>query len=131
MTTSSLLARTTRVGRVTFEPVDVERDVETLHTWVTHPRSVFWGMQTATLDDVRAAYAVIDADPHHDAWLGRVDGEPAFLAETYDPAHSELAAAYEVRDGDIGMHILVAPTARPRSACGAAARRPRRRWSGP
>lgn len=114
MTTSSLFARATRLGRVTLEPVDVDRDAATLHAWVTHPRSVYWGMQTASLDEVREAYAVIDADPHHDAWLGRVDGEPAFLAETYDPARSELAVAYDVRDGDIGMHVLVAPTERPR-----------------
>lgn len=114
MTTSSLFSRATRLGRVTLEPVDVDRDAETLHAWVTHPRSVYWGMQSASLDEVREAYAVIDADPHHDAWLGRVDGEPAFLAETYDPAHSELAGVHEVRDGDIGMHVLVAPADRPR-----------------
>ncbi len=114
MTTSSLFSRATRLGPVTFEPVDVDRDAAMLHDWVTHPRSVFWGMQTATVDEVREAYAVIDADPHHHAWLGRVDGEPAFLAEIYDPAHSELATVYEVRDGDIGMHVLVAPTDRPR-----------------
>lgn len=114
MTTSALFSQGTRLGRVTLEPVEVDRDAATLHTWVTHPRSVYWGMQAAGIDDVREAYAGIDADPHHHAWLGRVDGEPAFLAETYDPAHSELAGVYEVRDGDIGMHVLVAPTDRPR-----------------
>ena len=60
-------------------------------------------------------YGRIDADPHHHAWLGRVDGEPAFLAETYDPAHSELAGAARAAPGDLGMHVLVAPTGRPRS----------------
>ena len=114
MTTSSLFSRATRLGRITLEPVDVDRDAETLHAWVTHPRSVYWGMQTAGVDEVREAYAGIAADPHHEAWLGRVDGAPAFLAETYDPARSELATAYEVLDGDIGMHVLVAPTSRPR-----------------
>ncbi|VXC37103.1 GNAT family N-acetyltransferase [Aeromicrobium sp. 9AM] len=114
MTTTALLARATRIGRITIEPVDLDRDAAALHSWVTHPRSVYWGMQAATVDEVRTAYADIAADPHHGAWLGRVDGEPAFLAETYDPAHSELAGAYEVRDGDIGMHVLVAPTDRPR-----------------
>lgn len=114
MTTSSLFSRATRLGRITLEPIDVDRDAETLHAWVTHPRSVYWGMQTASVDEVRQAYADIVVDPHHDAWLGRVDGDPAFLAETYDPAHSELATAYEVMDGDIGMHVLVAPTSRPR-----------------
>jgi siderophore synthetase component/RimJ/RimL family protein N-acetyltransferase len=110
-----LLSRETEIGRITIEPVDVDRDGDVLHAWVTHPRSVFWGMQDATAQDVWDAYAAIVADPHHDAWLGRVDGVPAFLAETYDPEHSELAGRYAWRLGDIGMHVLVAPTDRPRS----------------
>ncbi|GAA1866652.1 GNAT family N-acetyltransferase [Asanoa iriomotensis] len=82
-----------------------------MHGWVTHPRSVYWGMQGASVEAVRKAYAEIEADPHRDAWLGRLDGEPVFLAETYEPAHSELAAHYVVGDGDVGMHVLVAPPA--------------------
>lgn len=94
---------------VTLDPLDVERDLDLLHAWVTHPRSVYWMMQDASRDDVRAEYAGIVADPHHDAWLGRVDGRPAFLAETYDPAHSPLADLPELAPGDLGMHVLVAP----------------------
>jgi hypothetical protein len=105
----------TDIGCITIEPLDVDRDGDLLHAWVTHPRSVFWGMQDASVQDVCNAYAAIGADPHHDAWLGRVDGTPAFLAETYDPEHSELAGRYDWQLGDIGMHVLVAPTDRPRS----------------
>jgi RimJ/RimL family protein N-acetyltransferase len=89
------------MSRVTLEPVDVERDAGLLHRWVTHPRSVFWQMTDASVADVA---------------LGRVDGAPAFLAETYDPARSELVGLTglpELREGDLGMHVLVAPTDRP------------------
>jgi len=95
--------------RITLEPLDVERDLDLLHAWVTHPRSVYWMMQDADRDAVRAEYAAIVADPHHDAWLGRVDGRPTFLAETYDPARSPLAGLPELAPGDLGMHLLVAP----------------------
>ncbi|TNM38610.1 GNAT family N-acetyltransferase [Nocardioides albidus] len=98
---------------ITIEPLDVERDLDLLHAWVTHPRSVYWMMQDATRDDVREEYAGIVANPHHDAWLGRVDGAPRFLAETYDPAHSPLAGLPELGEGDLGMHVLVAPPAGP------------------
>lgn len=99
--------------RITVEPLDVERDLGLLHAWVTHPRSAFWGMQDASPAEVAAEYERIAADPHHDAFLGRVDGEPAFLLERYDPARSPLAGLPELRPGDAGMHLLVAPPAGP------------------
>lgn len=99
------------LGTMTVEPLDVTAYAGHLHAWITHPRSIYWGMPDADLDAVRCEYERIDADPHHHAWLGRLDGEPLFLAETYEPAHSELATHYPVQPGDVGMHVLVAPPA--------------------
>lgn len=99
--------------RLTLEPLDPTRDLALLHAWVTHPRSVFWGMQHATPEQVLDEYARIADDPHHDALLGRADGEAAFLMERYDPTHSPLARLPELRPGDVGMHVLVAPTDHP------------------
>ncbi|MFC7527303.1 GNAT family N-acetyltransferase [Actinoplanes sp. GCM10030250] len=97
-------------------PLDLERDLDLLHAWVTHPRSHFWGLQGATREKVREEYQAIADNPHHQAWLGYDDdGSPLFLAETYDPAHSELAQHYDVQPGDLGMHVLVAPPTRKRS----------------
>jgi hypothetical protein len=97
----------------TLEPLDLDAHLGLLHRWVTHPRAVYWEMQGASVHDVARDYALIRDDPHHHAWLGRVEGEPAFLAETYDPAHSELAGLREVQRGDLGMHLLVAPPVVP------------------
>ncbi|GIE80474.1 hypothetical protein Aph02nite_64240 [Actinoplanes philippinensis] len=97
-------------------PLDLDRDLDLLHGWVTHPRSHYWGLQGATPERVREEYQKIAGNPHHHAWLGLDDDDvPLFLAETYDPAHSELASHYDVRPGDIGMHVLVAPPTRQRS----------------
>lgn len=90
-------------------PLRLDDDLALLHGWVTHERSVFWGMQGATLDDVRREYASIAANPHHDARIGLREDEPVFLMETYDPAHHELAQHTALRPGDLGMHFLVAP----------------------
>lgn len=103
----------TSATRLTLEPLDPTRDLALLHAWVTHPRSVFWGMQRATRQQVHEEYARIADDPHHHALLGRADGVPTFLAETYDPARSPLAGLPELRPGDLGMHLLVAPTDTP------------------
>lgn len=60
-------------------PLDLDRDLELLHAWVTHPRSHFWGLQGADPQRVRAEYERIAADPHHHAWLGLDDdGTPLF-----------------------------------------------------
>lgn len=98
----------------TLEPLEIDDPAvaATLHRWVTHPRSRFWMMQDASVADVVAAYAAIADHPHHDAWWGRVDGEPTFLAETYDPARVVevgLTRLPELAPGDLGMHVLVAP----------------------
>ena len=102
----------TDAADIALEPLGVEHRVALLHRWLTHPRSRFWQMQDASLDDVAAEYRRIAAHPHHHAWLGSVDGTPMFLAETYDPLRTPeagLADLPELRAGDLGMHVLVAP----------------------
>lgn len=96
--------------QISIEPLDLSRDLELLHAWVTHPRSAFWMMQDASVADVRTEYDAIAANPHHDAFLGRIGGRPSFLVETYDPAHATgMGELPELRPGDLGMHVLVAP----------------------
>jgi RimJ/RimL family protein N-acetyltransferase len=104
---------TTGIGTLTLRPLDPLKDAELLHAWVTHPKAAYWMMRHAKLEDVERAYMEIAADAHHHACLGLRDGVPAFLMETYDPAHRELVGLYEPEPGDVGMHFLAAPTDRP------------------
>lgn len=95
----------------------MEEHLGLLHGWVTDPKARFWGMLGATAAAVAEEYHRIAEHPHHHAHLGRVDGVPEFLVETYDPARSELAGLVglpELQPGDLGMHVLVAPTDQPR-----------------
>ncbi|MEN3533938.1 GNAT family N-acetyltransferase [Microbispora sp. ZYX-F-249] len=102
-----------RVGELAVRRLDPEADAPTVHAWVTHPKAVFWMMRDATVADVAKEYREIVGHPHRDAFLGLVNGRPAFLAESYDPARVELAGLYEARDGDVGMHFLCAPAGTP------------------
>jgi RimJ/RimL family protein N-acetyltransferase len=101
------------VPAVSIVPLEVERDAAMLHAWVTHPRSVYWEMQDAGVDDVAREYAAILTDDHHEAFIGLVDGRPEFLVERYDPRHGPLAGLPEIEEADVGMHLLVAPTEQP------------------
>ena len=108
------MSATTAIGPLTLRPLDPAKDAGLLHTWVTHPKAAFWMMQDARLEDVERAYMEIAADEHHHALLGLgADGVPAFLMETYDPAHRELVGLYEPLSGDVGMHFLTPPTDTP------------------
>lgn len=102
------------LGEFSLRPVDPAADAAVLHSWVTHPKAVFWLMQECDLAAVEKEFARIAADPHHDAFLGLHNGTPAFLMERYDPAHRELVGIHAAEPGDIGMHFLTAPTATPR-----------------
>ncbi|KUH38625.1 MULTISPECIES: GNAT family N-acetyltransferase [Streptomyces] len=101
------------IGTFTVRALDPLSDAELVHGWVTHPKASFWLMQDHKLEDVERDYMAIAAHPHHDAFIGLLDGEPAFLMERYDPAHVELVGLYDPLPGDVGMHFLVAPTDTP------------------
>lgn len=92
-----------------FRPVDPASDATLLHSWMSRDYARFWGMGTATVDEVRSEYAGIDANPHHEAWLGLLGDTPAFLMESYAPEHSPLASLYPLQPGDRGMHLLMGP----------------------
>lgn len=113
-TTLHVFSTRTRLGEVTFEPVLPARDAELVRTWLAHPGASYWQMGHLAVDDVREYLAGVQARPHEDAWLGRLDGEPVFLTETYDPARTLLTDVHDAAPGDIGMHLLVAPPETPR-----------------
>ncbi|RKN43709.1 GNAT family N-acetyltransferase [Streptomyces hoynatensis] len=106
--------RDATLGEFAVRHVDPAADTPLLHRWLTHPKSAFWLMGDATEEEVRHEYETIAAAPDHEAFLGLHEGEPAFLAERYDPAGEPVGATYPVLPGDTGMHFLVAPTDTPR-----------------
>ncbi|MFJ8866954.1 GNAT family N-acetyltransferase [Streptomyces sp. NPDC102473] len=114
------MTSTKPLGTFTVRPLDPSpgqegrrSDAELVHAWVTHPRSAFWMMGDARPEDVEREYMAIAAHPHHDAFIGLHEGEPAFLMERYDPTEVELKGLYEAEPGDVGMHFLVAPPEKP------------------
>lgn len=113
-TTLHTFTTTTRLGEVTIEPVVPARDAELVQGWLAHPAAAYWQMAELRVDEVREYLAGVQAGPHEAAWLGRLDGEPVFMTETYDPAHVLLVGVHEALPGDVGMHLLVAPPVTPR-----------------
>lgn len=102
------------IGHLHLERVDPDRDATLIRSWVVQERAKFWMMSDYSVEDVRQFYERIDAHPTHEAYLALAGEEPAALFETYDPRDEEVGKHFDVRPGDVGVHFMLAPPARPR-----------------
>ncbi|HWJ11555.1 MAG TPA: GNAT family N-acetyltransferase [Nocardioides sp.] len=93
---------------VAVRPVDPAADADLLTGWVTAERAAFWGMAELARDDVEQIYRYIDEQDHLAAYLLVLDGTPVGLLQTYDPAVDEIGGFYDRREGDLGVHLLLA-----------------------
>ncbi len=103
-------------GRLSAVPMDAAAHARIIREWLHHPKSTFWDMLTATEEQVATMIGDADTGAPHGLRLGLFDGQPQFLFELYDPTVGELAdptSGYVHAAGDIGMHLLVAPTDAP------------------
>ncbi|MFJ7777075.1 GNAT family N-acetyltransferase [Streptomyces yangpuensis] len=102
-------------GTVRFTPVDPVTDSAVLHSWVVEERAQFWGMNGASRELVQEIYEDVDSRDTHHAFMVRLDDEPVALFQTYQPSEDRISECYTVREGDIGVHLMLAPAAgRPR-----------------
>ncbi|MGW7263188.1 GNAT family N-acetyltransferase [Streptomyces sp. NPDC054842] len=97
-------------GTVRVLPLDPHADVDVVHAWVTEERAAFWGMTGFTREQVLETYVHLDSLDTHHAFLAVKDGEPAALLQTYEPDADRVGECYEVRPGDIGVHVLIGPS---------------------
>jgi penicillin amidase len=96
-------------GTVELVEADPERDLDLVHEWVTAERATFWGMAELSRDEVAAIYGFLDSVPTHHVYVVRLDDVPVALLQTYDPQADPAGAAYDIRAGDLGLHVLIAP----------------------
>ncbi|WP_160711706.1 GNAT family N-acetyltransferase [Chitinophaga solisilvae] len=93
----------------TLRPLLMDEDIPVIHNWVNREYARYWQMQDTTLEEVRAVYTSITQAKDSRVYMGFYNNEPAFLLECYWVMNDPLGEYYEVRPGDHGFHILVAP----------------------
>ncbi|GAB2678034.1 GNAT family N-acetyltransferase [Kribbella swartbergensis] len=96
-------------GAVRIAEADPDRDLDLVHGWVTAERAGFWGMAHLSRDEIAGIYRFLDSVPTHHVYLVHLDDVPIALLQTYDPQADPVGTAYDVRAGDLGLHLLVAP----------------------
>ncbi|MEV5986348.1 GNAT family N-acetyltransferase [Streptomyces sp. NPDC052051] len=97
-------------GTVRIRVLDPAGDADVVHRWVTEERARFWGMTGHTRQQVQDIYGFVDSLTTHHAYLAFHDDLPAALFQTYQPEHDPLGEHYDVQDGDLGIHLLIAPS---------------------
>jgi penicillin amidase len=97
-----------------LDPLDPATEAEVVHAWAVEDRAQFWMMQDHTLEEVREIYQWIADEPTHAAYLAKDDGVPVALFQTYDPRAEEIGEHFDVREGDVGIHLMLAPATNAR-----------------
>ncbi|MBB3103070.1 GNAT family N-acetyltransferase [Azomonas macrocytogenes] len=105
-----LMALNPRLG---LRTLDIDNDIDLLHSWFVMEYAYFWNMQHYSLEQTRAFYKDLLNSGHGNVFLGLYDNEPAFVVECYDPHFDPVGNHYAVQPGDIGMHFFVGPPSRP------------------
>ncbi|WP_114786237.1 GNAT family N-acetyltransferase [Vibrio tetraodonis] len=103
------------LGHISLVSFNLDLYAQDVFRWVTEPYAEFWGMQGYSVEQVCVFYKDILQNDHCNAFIGLVNGTPSFLVETYDPNYDQVGQHYNVQSGDMGMHILIAPTTKPKS----------------
>lgn len=98
-------------GKFSIKPFLPERDLAFIHDWVNRDYAVYWGMQGFTFDQVADVYKKLCDEQV--VYSGFFQDEFSFLIELYDPASDLVSHYYPHRQGDLGMHILLAPASKP------------------
>ncbi|UCA61720.1 GNAT family N-acetyltransferase [Chryseobacterium rhizoplanae] len=94
-------------GTIDFRNLQLEKDIVVIHDWVNRDYAQYWGMKGNFLEEVRLEYEKITRES--DVFIGLVNGEISFLLERYNPKKDIIGSYYPVKDGDCGIHIIVAP----------------------
>ncbi|NYI45246.1 penicillin amidase [Nocardioides aromaticivorans] len=93
---------------VVVRPVEPAADAALITGWVSVERASFWGMAGLGRAEVEEIYTYIQEQEHLAAYLLVLDDVPVGLFQTYDPQVDEIGGFYDRREGDVGVHLLLA-----------------------
>ncbi|SDP62294.1 Acetyl esterase/lipase [Rhodoferax sp. OV413] len=92
---------------LTFDTVDIERDLPTFNRWMNDPVVAHFWEEQGDLIQHRTYLEAINADPRVTGLIGRFDGEAFGYFEVYWAKEDRIAPFCEAGDHDRGWHALV------------------------
>ena len=113
MTNTTFTKDIKELGIFSLQEFNLDSHSSRVHSWVTLPYAKYWGMQDNSLQQVTQAYSDMLNQGHTQIFMGYLNGEAAFLLEAYQPEHEDISKHMAIKNGDMGMHILMAPVKHP------------------
>jgi RimJ/RimL family protein N-acetyltransferase len=98
-----------------IRPLSLTRDIAVLHRWVNMDYAkTFWQME-GSYARIYHHYEKFLASGLGDSLMFFYPGNPAPIAQMdfYHPGLDEVGTRYEVKEGDIGIHLLMGPPTSP------------------
>lgn len=87
----------------------VQHDLSWVTRWVREDRAEFWGMRDLSDAEIQSTYEWLEDSADHTIVVVSSGDQPAFLAHFYNPKAEPIGDVYDVKDGDVGLHIFSAP----------------------
>ncbi|KPM79779.1 GNAT family N-acetyltransferase [Pseudoalteromonas sp. UCD-33C] len=97
------------LGDVKIRTLNPEHDLTTITPWLKHPQAQFWGAMEHSPEETLEFYTTLNKDEAQQAYLLEINQTPIALIEIYKPQILKLENHLALKNGDLGMHILLAP----------------------
>jgi RimJ/RimL family protein N-acetyltransferase len=97
----------TPAGRFTLGPVKPDKDLPIISRWMNDPAVARYWELAGPIERTADHLAEQRALPHTEPYLARLAGRPIGYWEIYRAAEDRLAAYYQARPDDVGIHLLI------------------------
>jgi RimJ/RimL family protein N-acetyltransferase len=95
--------------RAEWRRLDPDADLDVLYGWMHAPHvAPYWELNVPAAE-LAGYLRTASRDPHRDALLGVLDGEPASYWEAYWAEQDRLATFCPIEPYDQGVHLLIGP----------------------
>ncbi|RUP05801.1 MAG: N-acetyltransferase [Mycobacterium sp.] len=96
-------------GIFTLRALDLDRDLEALHSWMNDPEVARYWKKAWPREQVAAYLREQQLSTHSTPYVGELNGVPMSYWELYRADLDPVAQYYDAREHDAGVHLLLGP----------------------
>lgn len=95
---------------IAIRMLDIDTDIPVVFGWVNEEYAKrFWQMDNQPVQQLKQTYRLILASDFAQSFIGLLNGSPICQVDVYNALRDEVSLLYPARQGDYGLHFLMAP----------------------